>query len=63
MRIFYTLLIVLLPAFAQAQLKEIAFAELTAGSGMFFGAQMTTTTITVTVQGPSDRFIAFGFGT
>ncbi len=63
MKIFYTLLIVLLPALAQAQLKEIAFAELTAGSGMFFGAQMSPSTITVTVQGPSDRFLAFGFGT
>jgi len=63
MRNFYILLILFFPVIAQAQLKEIAFAELTAGSGMFFGAQMSPTTITVTVQGPSDRFIAFGFGT
>jgi len=63
MKTFYAFLIVLVPSLAQAQLKEIVFAELTAGSGMFFGAQMSPSTITVTVQGPSDRFLAFGFGT
>jgi methionine-rich copper-binding protein CopC len=63
MRNFYLLLIIFLPSIVQAQLKQIAFAELTAGSGMYFGAEMSPTTITVTVQGPADRFIAFGFGT
>jgi len=63
MKHIYLLLLFVVPTFAFGQLKEIAFAELTAGSGMFFGAQMSPTTITVTVQGPADRFIAFGFGT
>ncbi len=63
MKRYYTLLFLALPLFSLAQVKEIAFAELTPGSGMYFGAEMTTTTITVTVQGPADRFLAFGFGT
>ncbi len=63
MKHIYLLLLFVVPTFAFGQLKEIAFAELSAGSGMYFGAQMTPTTITVTVQGPADRFIAFGFGT
>jgi methionine-rich copper-binding protein CopC len=63
MKKHYLLAVALVPLFASAQLKQIAFSELTAGSGMFFGAEMSTTTITVTVQGPADRFIAFGFGT
>lgn len=54
---------VLFTSLSFAQLKEIAFAELTAGSSIFFGAQMTPTTITVTLQGPADRYLAFGFGT
>lgn len=62
MKKYYTLFALIVPVFVSAQLKEIAFAELTSGSGMFFGAQMSTTTITVTVQGPSDRFLGFGFG-
>lgn len=48
--------------FSFGQLKQIAMSELTAGSGMYFGAEMSSTTITVTVKGPSDRFLAFGFG-
>lgn len=63
MKHIYLLLLFVVPTSVFGQLKEIAFAELTAGSGMYFGAQMSPTTITVTVQGPADRFIAFGFGT
>lgn len=63
MKKHYLLALAFLPLFASGQLKQIAFAELTAGSGMFFGAEMSTTTITVTLQGPADRYLAFGFGT
>lgn len=63
MKKIHFLLFAICPFLALGQTKEIVFAELTPGSGMFFGAVMTTTDITVTVQGPSDRFIAFGFGT
>lgn len=51
-----------------AQTKTIAYQELpnalgnATGSGMFLGATMTTTDITVTFTGPSDRWIALGFG-
>ncbi|MDF3027891.1 MAG: hypothetical protein K0S23_2198 [Fluviicola sp.] len=62
MRIYF-LLFLICPFLSFGQTKEIAFSELTVGSGMYFGAVMTTTDITVTVQGPSDRFLAFGFGT
>lgn len=49
---------------AFCQIKQIANAELTVGSGMFFQAEMNngTNTITVTVKGPADRYLAFGFG-
>lgn len=63
MKRIYLLLFTICPLLSFGQTKEIAFSELTAGSGMYFGAVMTATDITVTVQGPSDRFIAFGFGT
>lgn len=63
MKKIHFLLFAICPLMALGQTKEIAFAELTPGSGMFFGAVMTPTDITVTLQGPSDRFIAFGFGT
>lgn len=63
MKKLYFALLLAIPFGTFSQTKQITFAELTPGSGMYFGAEMTTTTITVTVQGPSDRFIAFGFGT
>lgn len=63
MKKLYFLAFLFLPFSGFSQVKQIAFAELTAGSNMFFGADMTPTTITVTLQGPSDRFLAFGFGT
>lgn len=51
-----------------AQTKTIAYQELpdalgnATGSGVFLGAAMTSTDITVTFTGPSDRWIALGFG-
>ena len=63
MKKIYYLLFLICPFLTFGQTKEITFSELTVGSGMYFGAVMTTTDITVTVQGPSDRFLAFGFGT
>ena len=63
MKNLYITLLLCIPFGVFSQTKTIAFSELTPGSGMYFGASMTPTTITVTVQGPSDRFIAFGFGT
>lgn len=63
MKKIYFLLFLICPFLTFGQTKEITFSELTVGSGMYFGAVMTTTDITVTVQGPSDRFLAFGFGT
>jgi len=63
MKKIYFLLFSICPFLTFGQTKEITFAELTVGSGMYFGAVMTPTDITVTLQGPSDRFIAFGFGT
>lgn len=55
--------------FSQAQTKTIAYQELKSasgalsGSGIFFGASMTTDSITVTFAGPSSKWIAVGFGT
>lgn len=63
MKKIYLLLFSICPFLSIGQTKEITFSELTVGSGMYFGAVMTMTDITVTVQGPSDRFLAFGFGT
>ncbi len=51
-----------------AQTKTIAYQELpdalgnASGSGLFLGATMTNSDITVTFTGPSDRWIALGFG-
>ena len=55
--------------FSQAQTKTIAYQELKtangalSGSGMFFGASMTTDSITITFAGPSTKWIGLGFGT
>ncbi len=51
-----------------SQTKTIPYQELAtssgslSGSGIFFGASMTTSSITVTFEGPSDRWIALGIG-
>ena len=55
--------------FSQAQTKTIAYQELksssgaSTGSGMFFGASMTSDSITITFAGPSTKWIGLGFGT
>ncbi len=55
--------------FSQAQTKTIAYQELKTssgaltGSGMFFGASMTSDSITITFAGPSTKWIGLGFGT
>jgi methionine-rich copper-binding protein CopC len=55
--------------FTNAQTKTIAYKELKSssgaatGSGMFFGASMTTDSITITFAGPSTKWIGLGFGT
>ena len=52
----------------QAQIKTIPYQALptaaggTVGSTMFLGASMSTSTITITFTGPSDRYIALGLG-
>lgn len=51
-----------------AQTKTIAYQELpdalgnASGSGIFLGATMTASEMTVSFSGPSDRWIALGFG-
>jgi hypothetical protein len=52
----------------KAQVKVIPYGELPTaagaptGSGMFFGASMSTNTVTFTFTGPADRWIALGYG-
>lgn len=52
-----------------SQTKVIPYQELPtstgapSGSGIFFSASMTTSSITVTFEGPADRWFAIGFGT
>ncbi len=55
-----SLLIGALNSFSQT--KEIKYQELTIGSGIYFGATMNSTTITVTFAGPSSKWIALGLG-
>mgnify|MGYP006076240781 FL=1 len=47
-----------------AQTKVIAATELQGGSGMFFSAVMDnlTSSITMTMSGPDDRWLGMGFG-
>ncbi|MFT5859916.1 MAG: hypothetical protein ACI865_002022 [Flavobacteriaceae bacterium] len=54
--------LLLFSASAISQTKSIPSTELAAGSNLFFAATMTTTDITVTFQGPDDRWFAFGLG-
>jgi PKD repeat protein len=52
-----------------AQIKTIPYQQLPTsggsptGSNMFFGASMSASTLTISFAGPSDRWIAIGFGT
>ena len=47
-----------------AQTKNIPFQEIVAGKGVFFGAEIDngTSTITMTIAGPDDRWFGVGFG-
>jgi hypothetical protein len=65
----YNLLLLVVFSFSlNSQTKVIPYHELPTasgnptGSGMFLGATMTTSSITITFTGPSDRWIAIGFG-
>ncbi len=66
--IFLFLLLGLSVSRLSAQIKIIPYQELPTsggnpnGSGMFFGASLSTATITITFSGPSDRWIGIGFG-
>jgi methionine-rich copper-binding protein CopC len=62
MKIKLLLSIILSSTIGFGQLKTISETELTIGSGIFFSAEKTITTITVTMKGPSDRYFAVGFG-
>lgn len=61
-------LVILLCTSLRTQTKVIPFQELPTaggqltGSGMFFGASMNSNSITVTFEGPADRWIAIGLG-
>lgn len=65
---FHFLLLGLSVLVLPAQIKVIPYQELPTsggspiGSGMFFGASLSTSTITITFTGPSDRWIGIGFG-
>lgn len=45
-----------------SQTKTIANQEITPSSGVYFEALMNTSQITVTIQGPADRWFAVAFG-
>lgn len=49
---------------SNAQTKNIPFQEIVAGKGVFFGAEIdnATSTITMTIAGPDDRWFGVGFG-
>jgi PKD repeat protein len=55
-------LFILLSLFSRAQIKLIPYQQLQGSTGIFFGASMSSSTITVTFEGPSNRWIALGFG-
>ena len=59
-----TVVLTMNTALVSAQTKTIANTELQNGSGMFFSASMDngTSEITMTIQGPDDRWISVGFG-
>ncbi|PBQ31872.1 hypothetical protein CNR22_08845 [Sphingobacteriaceae bacterium] len=63
------LFFIFLNAFAFAQTKVIPYQELptssgaSSGSGIFFSAAMNPTFVTITFEGPANRWIALGLGT
>lgn len=66
--IFFLLLLGPFASLLIAQVKSIPFQQLPTaggapiGSNMFFSASMSPSTITINFVGPSDRWIAIGFG-
>lgn len=56
--------LIVLSSFTQlsAQIKQIPYQQLAGATNIFFGASMSSSTITITFAGPSDRWIAIGFG-
>lgn len=62
-------LFIIYSSFLSCQTKIIPYQQLPSssgsltGSGIFFSASMTTSSIIITFEGPSDRWIALGFGT
>ncbi len=58
----FTVLCFLNSSILQSQTKVIPYQQMQPASGMFFGATMNPTNITVTFEGVSDRWIALGFG-
>lgn len=68
-RIYLFLVFGCLVSSHHAQIKTIPYQQLPTsggsptGSNMFFGASMSVSQLTVTFAGPSDRWIALGFGT
>jgi PKD repeat protein len=59
--IYFILLIITLTNY-YSQTKTIPYQQLQGTSGMFFGANMSASTITITFSGPDNRWIAIGFG-
>ena len=54
--------LIFINSLGSSQIKVIPYQQLQGSTGMFFGASMSSSTITVTFEGPSNRWIALGFG-
>ncbi len=54
--------LLLLSDSVSSQPKIIPLTEVSPGSNIYFGAVITPSDITITFQGPSDRWLACGFG-
>lgn len=54
-----------LPYVGFTQTKTVTYQEIVAGKGVYFGAVMddASSTITMTISGPNDRWFGVGFGT
>ncbi len=62
LKIIYFILLIITVTHYNSQVKTIPYQQLQGTSGMFFGANMSVSNVTVTFSGPSDRWIAFGLG-
>jgi len=63
-QIFALTVFAVLPLSAFLQTKTVDYQEIVVGKGVFFGAVMDelTSTITMTISGPDDRWFGVGFG-